>query len=252
MSPQHDVGLVLSGGGVRGAAHVGILRAFEERGIQATALSGASAGAIVAAMYAVGEPLDQIQALFAQTDIFSWNYLGLARKPGLFDSDQLLKILENAFQDKTFEQTGRELHVVATDLLDGRAHFFTEGPLAPAVMASASFPGVFSPLQRDGRLYSDGGIINNLPIEPLVGRCRALVGAQVNPINATTADALSTTFAVSQRAFQIATSPMVEAKLEQCDFSIVPEELLDIGLFEQSRVGEAHDIGYRVALLGRR
>lgn len=239
----HKVGMVLSGGGVRGAAHVGILKALQDAGIEVTAVSGASSGALVSAMYAARRSFNQTLDVFRDNDMFSWNYLGLVRKPGLLDSERLLEALEDALDHKTFDDVSRELHIVASNLLDGTAHYFREGSLAMACMASSAYPGVFSPLAIDGKLLTDGGVVNNLPIEPLLGRCEVLIGSFVNPIEHMTVDELQTTFSVSQRAFQISTGNPIRQKLKRCDFSIAPLELLDIGIFDMKRTNEAYEIG---------
>ncbi|MEL6547910.1 MAG: patatin-like phospholipase family protein [Myxococcota bacterium] len=242
-SRPHKVGMVLSGGGVRGAAHVGILKALHDEGIEVTAVSGASSGALVSAMFAARRSFNQTLDVFRDNSLFSWNYLGLVRKPGLLDSERLLDALEEALDHKSFTDVSRELHIVASDLLDGTPHFFREGSLALAVMASSAYPGVFSPLEIDGRLLTDGGVVNNLPVEPLLGRCDVLIGSFVNPIEHMKAQELQSTFSVSQRAFQISTGNPIREKLKRCDFAIAPTELLDIGIFDKSRTNEAFEIG---------
>ncbi|MEL6761851.1 MAG: patatin-like phospholipase family protein [Myxococcota bacterium] len=243
----HRVGVVLSGGGVRAAAHVGLLKALSERDLEPTALAGASAGALVAAMYATRRSFNQTLDVFRDNELFSWNYFGMVRKPGLLDAEKIMEGFEHVLGDKTFSDTTRELHIVATNLLDGTAHYFRDGPLAPAVMASSAYPGVISPIEFDGMLLSDGGIVDNLPIEPLLGRCDVLIGSFVNPVETLTMDELRTTLAVSQRAFHISTTNILRAKLAQCDFAIAPVSLLDIGIFELKRTNEAFEIGYETA-----
>ncbi|MEM6733567.1 MAG: patatin-like phospholipase family protein, partial [Myxococcota bacterium] len=240
---RHKVGIVLSGGGVRGAAHVGVLKALQEEGLEPTALAGASSGAMVAAMYAARRSFNQTLDIFRDNAIFSWSYFGLARKPGLLDSERLLEGLHRALDNKTFDDVSRELHVVASNLLDGSSHYFHEGDLAVAVMASSAYPGVFSPVEIDGRWLTDGGVTNNLPLEPLLHRCDALIGCFVNPVEEMKLEQLQTTFSVTQRAFQISTTNTVRTKLDLCDFTVAPLEILDIGIFEFSRTNEAYEIG---------
>ncbi|MEO1481567.1 MAG: patatin-like phospholipase family protein [Myxococcota bacterium] len=247
MKREHRVGVVLSGGGVRGASHVGLLKALADRGIEPTAVAGASSGALVGTMYAARRSFNQTLDVFRDNDLFSWNYLGLVRKPGLLDTELLLGELDAALDHRTFDDLTRELHVVAGDLLTGEPYFFKTGPLARAVLASCAYPGVLTPIEHEGRLLSDGGIVNNLPVEPLLGRCDLVIGSFVNPVAPMTLEQLQTTFAVSQRAFQIGTTHALTAKLAKCDFAIAPLPLLDIGLFELSRTNEAFEIGLSAA-----
>ncbi len=244
----HRVGVALSGGGVRGAAHVGLIRALREHHIEITAWAGASSGALVAAMCACGRSPDDILKIFRKNEMFTWSHFGLTQKPGLLDSERLLKVVERAVGGITFSELNDELHIVATDLLQGEEYYFREGAVARAVMASASFPGFVSPMEVDEHLFSDGGIVNNLPIEPLLGRCRVLIGSHVNPVEPKKRGDLETTVAVSQRAFQIATAKQTDSKLKSCDFCIAPSALLDIGLFDFERSNEAYEIGYEAAL----
>ena len=165
-------------------------------------------------------------------------HLGLGTKPGLLDSDRLVEVLDDALDGKSFDDVTHELHIVATDMMSGTERYFREGSLARAVMASCAFPGVVSPVIVDSRVYSDGGIINNLPVEPLILRCRTVIGAQVNPVEPNATEQLATTVAVSRRAFQIATSQGIGAKLSRCTFRLAPEALLEIGIFDFDRVNE--------------
>ena len=245
----HRVGIVLSGGGIRGAAHVGVLEALADQAVAPTALAGASAGSFAAAMYATGMTTEAMLDAFRASDVFSWSYFGLPRKAGLLDSEALLKVLYNVFGEKTFADTGhRELHIVATDLLKGKPHFFGVGPLALAVMASSAFPGLISPVEHQGCVFIDGGVLNNLPVEPLVGRCEILIGVHANPIPEATPEQVDGPIAVAQRAFQLSTHVGLEARLPSCDFVIEPEGLIEIGMFEHARTDEAFRIGYEAAL----
>ncbi|MEL7370866.1 MAG: patatin-like phospholipase family protein, partial [Myxococcota bacterium] len=165
---QHKLGLVLSGGGARAAAHIGALRALTEHGLKPTVISGASAGALVAALYGCRFSLNEMLEVFETTELFSWNHLGFTKKPGLLDAERLVDVLASLFGGLTFNDSDTELHIVTTDLLSGQPHVFTQGPLDRAVTASSAYPGVISPLDIDGRVYADGGIVDNFPIDPLL------------------------------------------------------------------------------------
>src|SRR5690606_12969203 len=168
---KYKYGLCLSGGGVRGLAHVGVIQAMQERGMEASVVSGTSAGAIVGALYAQGMTPDEMLDFFYHTEIFRWsNYTWF--KPGLIDTDKFYGIFKKHMPEDDFESLSKELFVVTTDILHGKPRVFSEGPLIKPVLASAAFPVVLSPVEIEGVLYSDGGIVNNFPIELIRDKCK--------------------------------------------------------------------------------
>jgi NTE family protein len=103
-------------------------------------------------------------------------------KPGIIDTDKVRADFEEYFPDDSFEALGARLRVVATDLMSGGPVEFDSGPLISPVLASSSYPMMFSPVEIDGRLYADGGIVNNFPVELLEGRCGVLLGVHVSEV----------------------------------------------------------------------
>jgi len=160
------IGLALSGGGVRGLAHLGVLKVFEEAHIPVDYLAGTSMGGIVSAVYAAGLPIDEAIA-FAQrmglTDIASppddWH--------GLFGHNKLAKLLGELLGSEalTFEDLQIPLSVIATDIETGEMVVFNEGPLIPALLATSAFPIMFTPVRYQGRWFVDGGVLNNFPVD---------------------------------------------------------------------------------------
>jgi NTE family protein len=192
------IGLVLSGGGARGAAHVGVLKVLDELRIPIDAIAGTSMGAVVGGLYASGMSATEIERQFASVD---WQdafrdrpqrlALGFRRRledreflvqlplglrggsfqlpKGLIQGQKLTQILRKltlpAYQVTDFDLLPTAFRAVATDLESGEAVILRSGDLATAVRASVSAPGIFSPVERDGRLLVDGGISQNLPID---------------------------------------------------------------------------------------
>lgn len=198
-SVRPRIGLVLSGGGARGAAHVGVLKVLDEMRIPIDAIAGTSMGAVVGGLYASGMSAQQIETLISSVnwqDAFQDRppraELGYRRKQddrnflvryalgvrkdgfvlprGLVQGQKLEQVLRNAalpvadVQD--FDRLPIPFRAVATDLETGEAVLMRSGDLVTAMRASISAPGVFSPAQRDGRLLVDGGLVENLPIDP--------------------------------------------------------------------------------------
>ena len=158
------VGLVLSGGGALGGAHVGVLEVLEAAGIRPYCVSGASAGAAVGSVYCAGTSLKRVKEL-AMT--MEWSKIGQMMRPrrgGFFDGSRLEDYLIELVGDRTFDELQIPFAAAAADILRDELVILREGRLAPAVRASCAFPGVFTPVEYEGHLLVDGGLINNLPV----------------------------------------------------------------------------------------
>lgn len=161
------IGVAFGGGAVLGAAHIGVLKAFQEAGVPIDMVSGTSAGAIVAACYAFGLPVERIETIARDIGWFSISALPESRL-GFASNKGLGKLLIDAIGDKKFSDASLPLMVLATDVEHGEKKVFTEGNVALAVRASAAIPIFFSPVTIDGKLYTDGGLVENVPISPLI------------------------------------------------------------------------------------
>ncbi|MBK9152412.1 MAG: patatin-like phospholipase family protein [Saprospiraceae bacterium] len=172
---HYKVGLVLSGGGFRGAAHIGVIKALEEAGIHPDVVSGVSAGALVGACYAAGLSTERMLELFSKPKIFSLAHYSY-NKPGLLDTDKFVHYLNEYIPQSAYEELNIPLYICATNMLTGKLVTFHSGELNKPILASCAFPFVFSPVWLDGQCLSDGGIINNFPVEPLIGKCQKIIG----------------------------------------------------------------------------
>lgn len=172
--PQR-IGLVLGGGAARGMAHIGVLQALEAYQLRPHYLVGASAGALVGGLYAAGLSPAQLTALAYQLkwrDIsslpmtVSWAALATLAVPlGILDLDRLSDWIRKTLGDDIeFDQLKIPFAAIATDITTGESIMLNDGPIAPAIRASCSVPGIFTPVRRQGRLLVDGGASNNLPI----------------------------------------------------------------------------------------
>lgn len=155
------VGLVLSGGGARGFAHIGVLRVLEKEGARFDVVAGTSMGAIIGAFYAAGHKADEIEKI---VESITWrDVVDLSLRSGLMKGERLHELLEE-YLPATFEELKIPLAVITTDVESGEEVVHTEGDLITAVRASAGFPGAFEPIEMQGRTLGDGGIVNNLPV----------------------------------------------------------------------------------------
>ena len=213
------IGYVLSGGGIRGIAHFGAIKALEEQGIKPSIISGASAGAIVGAFYAAGYKPKEIIAIINEVKIFNPQHFKIW-KAGLFDMGSFESIFLKYFPENTFESLNLPLYVAATEIKKGEIKYFSEGNLSKALMASSCIPIVFQPVEYLGMTLVDGGVLNNFPIEPLFGNCDKIVGVHVNAIDKT--DQKIHMKDVLDRTFHLSLNNSAYLKSHKCDLLIDP------------------------------
>jgi NTE family protein len=157
-----NIGLALSGGGARGFAHIGVLRALAEHDLTPVAIAGCSMGGIVGALYAAGHGPDAIAEMFEESSYF--DFLAFGTMGGLIGGRRIGKRLEREVPD-TFEQLELPVAVTVVDVQEGQLMVLRSGPLPPALQATSALPGVLSPVKHLGRVLIDGGLLNNLPVD---------------------------------------------------------------------------------------
>lgn len=247
MEAKHKFGLTLSGGGVKGLAHAGALKALSDNDLHPTCISGTSAGAMVGALYAAGVKPDAILELVNSTSLFGLHNFNW-RKPGFFDISFLTDILEKHLGDSTFEDLPIEFHTVATDLISAQSKVFSSGKLIPAILASSAFPMLFSPVHIDEGWYADGGITNNFPVNIVRQKCDKLLGIYVSPLHTVDQKSLDNTLKIVDRVYRISINYNSVQKFDSCDWVIYPEELQNYSTFDMKKAGEIYAIGYKAAL----
>lgn len=160
------IGVALGGGFARGLAHVGVLKVLEEANIPVDFIAGTSVGSVIGAAYASGmsaKELEEIAALVRFKDFSRWTF----SRFGLFSNDKMALFLSKILRCKTFEELRIPLAVAATDIISGDAVVFTSGDLVDPVRASCAYPGMFLPVNINGRLYVDGLLAHAVPAAPL-------------------------------------------------------------------------------------
>lgn len=161
------VGLALGSGGMRGMAHIGVLQVLEEAGIPIDLISGASVGAFFGAAYAAEMDLYALGAFAAYLGRRDVIDLPHPFKGGLLSGRKFLKLCRIVTNDRSFSETCVPFWCSAVDLATGETRYLHEGALSSAVRASISIPGLLRPVRRDGRLYIDGGTVEEIPIDIL-------------------------------------------------------------------------------------
>ncbi len=162
------IGLALGGGGARGCAHVGAIRALQEAGIPIHAVAGTSMGALVGAFFASGD-LQELEDRFSRIrwkDVLGYFDPVLPRQ-GLFEGKKVERLLQEILSCRRIEKTRIPYTAVATDLETGEEVWLNQGSLSKAVRASIALPGIFTPVRLKGRTLADGGIVNPMPVNAL-------------------------------------------------------------------------------------
>ncbi len=168
----YDVGVVFSGGGALGLAHIGAIKALEEYGIEPKYVAGTSMGAIIGVMYAAGYSADEIMQIVKEKRLYKVGHLitwqSALRNKGMSTQRTLLRELSEFVPHNSFDSLERKFMVCVTDVESGNAVYRSEGGnLFEYVAASASIPALFEPMMIDSVRYVDGGLADNLPVKAL-------------------------------------------------------------------------------------
>ncbi len=177
---QLKVGLALGSGSGRGWAHIGVLRALQDQGVEPVVVAGASSGSLVAAAYASGQ-LDQLEEWARSlTKVDVWRLLDATFSGGgMMRGNRLMRAVGEQIDDHAIEDLDYEFGAVASDLYSGKEIWLRNGSMLDAVRASSGMPGLFTPLYHDERWLIDGGVVNPVP----VSLCRAMGADYVIAVN---------------------------------------------------------------------
>lgn len=239
-----NVGLVLSGGGARGVAHLGVIKVLEEIGITVSMIAGSSSGAIAGALYGSGHRPEDIVEMVRNIKPFKLIRPAVSRS-GFLKMESAELLYHQYILDDTFEALSVPLVVAATDLQTGETVYFSEGPLIRPLMASTCIPVVFDPVEVDGRLYIDGGVLNNFPAEVLIGQCDKIIGSHCNPVDD---DFHSGNFrTILERTFLLSINANAYSRRTFCDIFIEPPALKPFRVFDTARADDIFQIGYDYA-----
>lgn len=245
MKSKIKVGIALSGGGVRGISHLGVLKALGEIGIVPAKVSGTSAGAIVGAMFCQGYQPEEILKIIVETNYFkfmrpaiSWN--------GILKMESVGDLYKLYLPHNNFAQLKTPLAVAATDIQRGKVVYFDEGELIKPIMASSSIPGMFEPILLEDKFLVDGGVLNNLPVEPLEGICDYVIGVNCNHLPEESN--ISNMKKLIERAVIMSMNYNVYSRKAKCDYFIEAPGLGKFGVFDIKKAPELFQAGYDQAM----
>ena len=241
---KYKTGIVLSGGGAKGFAHLGVLKALEEHNICLDVISGVSAGAIVGAFYADGFKTEEILKLFSNKKLFKYFEI---TKPnsGLMKISGLAGVLKENLKAHRFEDLKQPLFVCATDLNNGNEVYFSSGPIIKPILASATIPILLQPIKINENLFVDGGLLNNLPVEPIYYDCEKIIAVHINPIGHQ--EGFNSLIKMAERCMHLSIANNVYNKIELFDLFIEPRELINYGSLDFSKSKKIYEIGYEAA-----
>lgn len=220
--------MAFSGGGVRCVAHLAVFQALEDQGIVPHSFSGSSGGALVACLLSYGFTPERIMRMIAETSIFR------AIRPvltlsGLLDVEKALSF-SLKYLPQTFEELDRPVHINVTNVRTGKAERFSSGPLLAPLLASCCVPVLFKPVQIGNDFYIDGGLTNNLPVEPLRESCDRVVGVHTNPVGENFR--VMNMKGLLERTFLLAINGNVQQRKALCDVFLEPPCLVDVKVFQ--------------------
>jgi NTE family protein len=280
--PRPRIALVLSGGGARGFAHVGVLRALHEMRVPVDIVTGASMGAVVGGAYASGRSVDELEQFVRQTDWaqvladrpprddlafrrreddlllpsrieFGIDRAGLRLPPGAVGNATLeatlIRLLPAGWGDQPLDRLPLPFRCVASDLLTGEMVTLHDSPLFASLRASLAMPGVFEPIRVQGRRLVDGGLVRNLPVDT----ARAMGAQVVIAVNVGTPlageDELGSSVGVARQMLHILTEQNVQRSLGELTAAdvLVAPDLAGISFMDFGQAERAMAAGRRAA-----
>ena len=273
------LGLALSGGGIRGAVHIGVLKALEENNIKIDIIGGTSSGSLVAALYAMGYSPIHIYELFKRygkeiTNVGASSIINgvggyIVKKKfnisGISDGKAIEELYnEFASRKNIFKMSDIKMPIVipAIDIGDGKEYVFTNRkskksnkiydkyitdiPIGSAVRASSSFPGVFCPYEDNKHIFLDGGTINNIPVSEVkkLG-AKKVIAVKFNPIKI---DNQSNVMDIVLRTIDIMGNKIIEKDLEKCDLILNIPTDDEIGFLDSNQIENCYKFGYKTTI----
>lgn len=221
-------GLAFSGGGIRCVAHLAVHKVLEEHSIVPHSYSGTSGGALAACLLSYGLKPEEILTIIAETKLLQAIRPALTLS-GLLNIEKALAFIAS-FLPQTFEELEKPVSISATNVRTGKAEIFSSGPLLPALLASCCMPVIFKPVLIGKDYYIDGGLTNNLPVEPLKESCDRIIGVHTNPVNEDFQ--LMNMKGLLERTFLLAINGNIQQRKLLCDVFLEPPFLIDVKVFQ--------------------
>lgn len=247
LEKEKKIGLALSGGGARGIAHIGAIKALREAGINIDFISGTSAGSVIGALYASGHDTESMMEFVRDSSIWKIFKPGLPTD-GLITLGYLEERLKQFIPVSGFDQLIKPLFVSVSNLNSGHAEVVSDGPLFLPILCSCAIPLVFKPVKMNGALYVDGGLLDNLPTRSIRQQSDIVIGINVMPNVAVSNKTISNVFGILSRSFDLSIQANAEPSKSLCNVLVEPSELYDYHIFQFGKHKEIADLGYQATL----
>ncbi len=241
---KYKTGLVLSGGGTRGFAHLGVIAALYEKGIKPDVISGASVGAIVGSFIASGKTPEEILQIFGKGWLFKYTKLHLP-VDGLLKLDGLKEIIQKNIPAQNIEDLPIPFYVAVSNLNKGSTEYKNEGPLGETVLASSSIPILFSPVKLNDQLYVDGGLMDNIPVNPIKNDCETLIAVNISPLNPK--EKMKNLIQIASRTFYMSVNANLSEVHKYATIFIEPEGIDNFDILSLGHAKELFKLGYQSA-----
>jgi len=238
---KYKTGLVLSGGGTRGFAHLGVIAALYEKGIKPDVISGTSVGSLVGSFIANGRTPEEIMQIFGKGWLFKYTKLHLP-VDGLLRLDGLKEMIQKNIPVKNIEDLKIPFYVAISNMNKGTVEYKNSGPLDETVLASSSIPIIFSPVKMNGQLYVDGGLMDNIPIEPIKNDCENLIVVNISPLFPK--DNMKNLIQIASRTFYMSVNANIPEVLKYATLYIEPEGIDTFDILSLSHAREMFKLGY--------
>jgi NTE family protein len=224
-----------------------VLKALEENGIFPSILSGTSAGAIVGAMYAHGYTPAEIFSIASERS-FLWMFSLRLPTKGFVRHTFLRKMLLRYMPEQNFEDLKKPLFVAIANLNTGRPEIKNAGPLHEVIVASASIPVLYEPVRIGHHLFTDGGLLMNLPASPIRNLASFVIGVHLIPRNELEFSEVNSIAGIASRTFNLAAINTIEPELKYCDIVVEPTAICQYSRFNFTNIREMYEIGYEEAI----
>lgn len=240
---KYSIGCALSGGFIKGFAHLGVMQALIEFGLSPNIISGTSAGAMIGAFLADGNEPYQVLNFYEGKKFFDFTKFAVS-KEGLFDLKDLVEFLSSHLKSKRIEDLQIPLIINATNFDKGCPVHFVKGDLPIRIAASCCMPIIFKPITINGVHYVDGGVFSNLPVSTLRNICEKVIAVNVSTIQSNTYKANVVSIALRAYDLMFHASSIQDSK--NADLLIEPQNLSDYSNTELNKAADIFLDGYNL------
>ncbi len=241
----YKLGIALSGGGARGFAHAGALKAIEEAGLKPDIIAGVSAGSVVSVLYAAGVKPDDILKIFSDLKVRDLCEFS-AHTGGLFKINRFKKlILKNIGGYTNLEDLNIPTYIGVTDFDHGCPAEFHSGEIGDRMIASCSIPIVFYPVKIDGVKYVDGGVLRNMPSWIIRDKCERLIGINCSPLTPEgPAKGSMSVFNIALRTYNLMAKANQAEDMALCDLAVTTPDISHYKVFNLKEINKVFISGY--------